>query len=47
MSNVQAWAALLKDASNTVDVGGVLEAKSSDLLPRAAFINGIACSLRT
>ena len=43
----QAWAALMKNSGNNIDVGGVLEAKSQNLLPQAAFINGIACSLQT
>ena len=43
----QAWAALMKNGGNNIDVGGVLEAKSQNLLPQAAFINGIACSLQT
>ncbi len=44
---MQPWAALQKDAGNTIDVGGVVEAKSDNLLPQAAYINGIACSLKT
>ena len=44
---MQAWAALMKNSGNTIDVGAVLESSSTKLLPQAAYINGIACSLQT
>ncbi len=44
---MQAWAALTKNSGNTIDMGAVLESSSTNLLPQAAYINGIACSLQT